>query len=112
MIYFSPTVRALREQIEDLRGRLKESDAERRALLDRLLEKHRITPVAESSPASPAPALQFVAPPGVQFPEVQNVVRDVWIREEVDYLKNRLGYDEARAYAQAEASYQQQYGTH
>lgn len=112
MIYFSPTVQALQAHIAELQARLAASEAERQSLLDRLLLKHNFSPIAEpeATPASSKPALQVIAPPGVNPVEIQDAVRDVWIREEADYLIGTLGYDELRAYNQAAQSYNDQHG--
>lgn len=111
MIYFSPTVRALKAHIDDLKQRLADSETERKALLDRLLQKRGAEPIHEAPAPAAKPALQVIAPPGMALPDVQDAVRDVWIQEEVTYLMGTLGYEEGRAYAQAEQSYKDQHGS-
>lgn len=110
MIYFRPTISALKAHIAELQVRLAASEAERQALLDRLLEKNRFSPVTETAPAQAAsPALQYIAPPGVNPVEIQDALRDVWIQEEAMYLMNELGYADDRAWAQAKQNYEDQH---
>lgn len=112
MIFFSPTIRALQAHITELQVRLAASETERQQLLDRLLQKHNFSPVGEVSAEKPRPSspLQYIAPPGVNPVEIQDAIKDVWMNEEVGYLMNTLGYDEGRAFAQAEQSYKDQHG--
>ena len=111
MVYFKSTINALQSQIDDLKKRLDDSEAERKSLHDRLLMKHNFSTIAEPTvPIVTKPALQYIAPPGVNPIEIQDAMRDVWIQEESDYLRNELGYDEIRARNQAEQSYNQQHG--
>lgn len=112
MIYFRPHVRALEAHIVDLQTRLAAAETERQQLLDRLLEKHRVTPLAEKPAPTPAPvrAVQYLAPPGINPIEVQDAIRDVWIQEETDYLIGNQGFDPVRARAEAEARYNAMHG--
>lgn len=109
MVYFSPTIRALRAHIVELQMRLASSEAERQQLQDRLLLRVNASPIHAPDPLPGPPALQVIAPPGVALPEVQDAVREVWIREEAVYYMDTLGYDEQRAWSQAQAEYIRQH---
>ena len=109
MIYFHPTVRALQAQIDDLKDRLAASEEERRKLQDRLLVKHNTEPLTAVPVPNAKPALQFIAPPGMALPDIQDATRDVWLAEETDYLIG-LGFEPERTRARAEASYVEQHG--
>lgn len=108
-MYFQSTIRALQAQIDDLKDRLAASEEERRKLQDRLLVKHNTEPLTAVPVSDAKPALQFVAPPGMALPDIQDATREVWLAEETSYLIS-LGFESERARAQAEASYVEQYG--
>ncbi len=110
MIYFASTIHALQAHIAELQARLAASETERQELLDRLLSKNRVDPIKEAAPVPAKPALQYIAPPGVNPIEVQDGIRDVWLQEEMGYLMNELGYDPIRARNQAERAYDEQHG--
>lgn len=112
LIYFSPTIIALRAHIAELQVRLQASEAERQQLLDRLLLKHNFTPVSEGTSVTPRPSLplHYIAPPGVNPIEIQDAIKDHWLQEETDYFVNTLGYDYDRARSQAEQNYKDQHG--
>ncbi len=72
--------------------------------------KANFTPIASPDPQTAAKLpLQYIAPPGVNPVEIQDAIKDVWIKEEKDYLMDTLGFDEARAQGQAEYVYRQQH---
>ena len=111
MLFFLPTVRALEAHIADLQARLAASETERHALLDRLLAKNRVEPLA-SAPQQPQPQIssRVIAPPWVGFEEVQDAQREVWLQEEISYLVNEVGFDEQRARSEAVRRYDEQHG--
>jgi len=113
VIYFSPTIHALKAHIADLTARLAASEEQNARLLDRLLLRNNVSPIQEPEVAAPIAkptALQYIAPPGVQPVEIQDAMRDVWIQDEATYLMDTLGYEEGRAWNQAQESYQQPHG--
>ena len=111
MIYFRPHVRALERQIDDLTKRLSEADAERRELLDRLLEKNNYQPIrqsaAESTPQE-KPVVQLISPFNAIPPEAQDAIKESWLREETEYVMATQGLDLDRAFAVAQSNWEMQ----
>ena len=107
MIYFSATIRAMQAHIETLHAQIIALEAERAALLDRLLEKRNIAPIAEHEKAERGPAVQVIAPFGVPR-EAEEAIRASWLQEETEYLQVSAGYDYERARAVAEANWLRQ----
>lgn len=112
MVYFRSTIQALNAHIVELQVRLAASESERRELQDRLLLRANSTPILErESPViTKAPVMNFIAPPGVNPPDIQDTLREVWIQNEREYLMNDQGFDYDRANGQAEQNYRDQHG--
>lgn len=106
MLYGRATIQALQSQIDDLKARLEQSESERKALQDLLLIRHNYEPVskAEVRPSS-APALQVIAPFGVQPADIAEPMREAWIENEAEWLEENTGLDEMRARSEAERRY-------
>lgn len=99
-------VEALEKQIEYLKGELEKSRQECKDLLDRLLQKHNVTPVSE--PIAAKEPIQVITPFGVLPGEMENLVKDSWLRDEAEHWVNQ-GYDESRARQMAEDEYMKQH---
>lgn len=106
MFYSRGHARALQAQIDDLKARLAEADTERRELLNRLLEKHNISPLvqSESGPVS-QPKIEVLSPWGAIPAEAEDAIRESWLKEETQYLMGTTGIDEDRARQAAEQAY-------
>lgn len=104
MIYFSATIRAMQAHIETLQARNAALEAERTALLDRLLEKRNIAPITEPEKPALTPAVQIIAPYGVPK-EAEDAIRASWIAEETEYLQVSAGYEYERARSIAEQNW-------
>ncbi len=118
MIYLRAHVQALEAQIAYLKERLEKAEREKReveesarvradALLDRLLAKNNVSPVAE--PVSAKPPLDVITPFGVGGPDVEKAYKESWLREETEHIMNRDGCDEGTARAYAEQEYVAQF---
>lgn len=107
MIYFSATIRAMQAHIDALTARNAALEAERSALLDRLLEKRNIAPIVEPERPKSAPAVQVIAPYGMPK-EAHDALRESWLAEETEYLQVSAGYDYERARSVAESNWLQQ----
>lgn len=91
--------------------RLAASETERQALLDRLLAKNRVEPVTPPvQQAKAASEPRVIAPPWAGFAEVQDAQRDIFLKEETEYLMSEHDWEYGRARAEAEERYKAQYG--
>lgn len=106
MFYTRAHVEALNAQIEFLKGELAKSQQENKDLLDRLLLKHSVTPISE--PIQSKDPIQVLTPFGVLPGEMEDLVKDSWIRDEMEHWINE-GYDEIRARQIANDEYLRQH---
>lgn len=104
MIYFRSHVQALELQIAYLKERLVEVEQEKRRLLDRVLEKNNVAPISEPA-QSTVSAPDVLAPFGIAVADVQDALRESWLREETEYIMGKLGCDEGTARSYAEQEY-------
>ena len=111
MIYFRSTITALNAHITELQVRLAASESERRELQDRLLLRANSTPIIErESPVDvKVPVMNFIAPPGVNPPDIQDLLKETWIQNETNYFIGQ-GFEYDRAKGQAEQNYKDQHG--
>lgn len=107
MFYSKAHVEALNAQIEYLKAQLAEAKQECKDLLDRVLLKANVTPVSEPLASSREP-IQVIAPMGVIPGEMEDLVKQSWLRTEAEHWMNE-GYDEFRAKQMAEQEYLKQH---
>lgn len=105
MFYFRAYVGSLERQIDDLKERLRQSEAERTELLSRLLEKHNYQPLAQSAASemtTSQPPIQVISPfNSIPF-DAQDAIKESILKEETEYIMSEQGIDETRARALAE----------
>lgn len=97
----------LQLQITDLKAHLGQEQAERRALLDRLLERHNVTPVNE--PAKTVQVTEMVNPTPPIPPELADAWRASWEAEEAGHIAAHEGLDPMRAADEARRRFHEQY---
>jgi hypothetical protein len=107
VFYTQAHVRALEAQIKWLQEQLARSQQEERNLLDRLLIRANVTPMSEPLQSTKEP-IQVMTPFGVLPGEMEDLVKDSWIRDEMEHWMNQ-GYDEARARQVANDEYLRQH---
>ena len=105
----SSRIALLQAQIADLQKRLNASEKERRALTDRLLEKHNVAPLAPEAPRPEVRTVEVLSPYGVVPPEMEDAVRASWVKEETEYIQMTEGLDEERARLLAERRFTEQH---
>lgn len=86
----------MQAHIDALQAQVIALEAERAALLDRLLEKRNIAPIAAPEKPASVPGVQIIAPYGVPK-EAEDAIRASWIAEETEYLQVSAGYEYERA---------------
>lgn len=106
MFHTRAHVEALNAQIEFLKGELAKSQQEVKDLLDRLLAKNNVTPLSE--PIQSKEPIQVLTPFGVLPGEMEDLVKDSWLRTEMEHWMNE-GYDETRARQIANDEYLKQH---
>jgi len=96
-------VNDLRAEIARLERMLEQERAEKRELLDRLLQKNNIAPTSAASVQPVAPVMEVISPFGsAATPEMVDSLRESWIAEEAAYLQfeQNMPTDQAQAIAE------------
>lgn len=92
-------------QIAELKQSLAAERKERKQLLDRLLAKANIEPVADKPPPK-VEAVPIISPFGSSAtPEMFEAYKESWISEEAVYLQAEQGMSEQQAQATAEKKF-------
>lgn len=108
-------VQALESQIAYLKERLAAIEEEKRelaqaarvreeSLLDRLLAKNNVAPIAEPPKSSTLPP-DVLTPFGVTDSETAEAYKESWLREETGWIMSQLACDESTARDYAEQNY-------
>jgi len=97
MFYSRSYVRVLTETISDLRARNDRLESERSELLNRLLERNNIDPIRESTAQAVQPrnSIQIISPASSMLPEMEEAVKDSWVKEEMTYIQQVEGVENA-----------------
>lgn len=103
MFYSRAHVRALEAQISRLEAQLADEKAERRSLLDTLLQKHNFAPIQPQPPVKVPDNVQVIHPFGsAATPEMVDALKDSWVSEESQYLMAEHGMADGQAREMAE----------
>lgn len=96
MLYTRAYVRLLSDTISELRARNERLEVERSELLNRLLERRNIEPLRESTDEQTVQArspIQIISPSSSMLPEMEDAVKNSWIREEMAYIQQIEGVE-------------------
>ncbi len=99
---FLSRISLLQDQVADLQRRLDKAEQEKLDLLNRLLERHNVTPVG-AKPETPAQSpIQVLSPFPTVPPEMEEPLKDSWINEETEFIIQTRGVSPELARLEAE----------
>ena len=103
MFYTRAHVRSLEAQIERLERQLAEAHAERKDLLDRLLERRNVERIQPKPQPVIPESVQVIHPFGsAATPDMVEAAKESWVGEEAAYLQAEHGMSEMQAREMAE----------